>query len=90
MKLYLIHVGFYDPELMDGLYEQHSNFFVVAKDVKEAKSRAKRIQMFQNKNMHIDGMQELNLVDGYRVNLVKETGTKETVNYSYDEVKKLK
>ena len=90
MKLYLIHVGFYDPELIDGLYEQHVNFFVVAKNVKEAKSRAKRIQMFQNKNMHIDGIQELNLVDGYRVNLVKETGTKETVNYSYDEVKKLK
>tara|TARA_B110001454_G_C12513004_1_gene347631 strand:- start:61 stop:333 length:273 start_codon:yes stop_codon:yes gene_type:complete len=90
MKLYLIHVGFYDPELMDGLYEQHGNFFVVAKNVKEAKYRAKRIQMFQNKNMHIDGIQELNFVDGYRVNLVKETGTKETVNYSYDEVKKLK
>ena len=47
-------------------------------------------QVFQNKNMHIDSIQELNLVDGYRVNLVKETGTKETVNYSYDEVKKLK
>ena len=90
MKLYLIHVGFYDPELMDGLYEQHGNFFVVSKNVKEAKSRARMIQMFQNKNMHIDGIQELNFVDGYRVNLVKETGTKETVNYSYDEVKKLK
>jgi len=90
MKLYLIHVGFYDSELMDGLYEQYGNFFVVAKNVKEAKTRAKMNQVFQNKNMHIDGMQELNLVDGYRVNLVKETGTKETVNYSYDEVKKLK
>lgn len=82
MKLYLIHVGFYDSELMDGLYEQHGNFFVVAKNVKEAKTRAKMNQVFQNKNMHIDGIQELNLV--------KETGTKETVNYSYDEVKKLK
>ena len=38
MKLYLIHVGFYDSGLMDGLYEQHGNFFVVAKNVKEAKS----------------------------------------------------
>ena len=90
MKLYLIHVGFYDSELMDGLYEQHGNFFVVAKNAKEAKTRAKMNQVFQNKNMHIDGIQELNLVDGYRVNLVKETGTKETVNYSYNEVKKLK
>ena len=32
MKLYLIHVGFYDSGLMDGLYEQHGNFFVVAKN----------------------------------------------------------
>ena len=31
MKLFLIHVGFYDHEVMDGLYEQHSNYFVVAK-----------------------------------------------------------
>ena len=22
MKLFLIHVGFYDPEIMEGLYEQ--------------------------------------------------------------------
>jgi len=50
--------------------------------MKEAKTRSKLKQVFQNKNMHIDGIQELNLV--------KETGTKETVNYGYDEVKKLK
>ena len=42
MKLYLIHVGFYDPELMDGLYEQHGNYFVVAKNVKNAKNRPER------------------------------------------------
>ena len=57
-------------------------FFFVAKNMKEAKTRSKMKQVFQNKNMHIDGIQELNLV--------KETGTKETVNYGYDEVKKLK
>ena len=27
MKLYLIHTGFYDPKIMDGLYEQHTIFF---------------------------------------------------------------
>ena len=37
MKLFLIHVGFYDPDIMDGLYEQHSNYFVVAEDIKDAK-----------------------------------------------------
>ena len=41
MKLFLIHVGFYDPEIMEGLYEQHSNYFVVAKNIKEAKKKAR-------------------------------------------------
>ena len=40
MKLFLIHVGFYDPEIIKGLYEQHSNYFVVAEDIKEAKKKA--------------------------------------------------
>ncbi len=31
MKLYLIHVGFYDSGLMDGLYEQHGIFFCCQK-----------------------------------------------------------
>ena len=39
MKLFLIHVGIYDPEIMGGLYEQHSNYFVVAKNIKEAKKK---------------------------------------------------
>ena len=40
MKLFLIHVGFYDREIMEGLYEQHSNYFVVAKNIKEAHKKA--------------------------------------------------
>jgi hypothetical protein len=40
MKLFLIHVGFYDREIMEGLYEEHSNYFVVAKNIKEAQKKA--------------------------------------------------
>ena len=40
--------------------------------------------------MHIDGIKEVNNVDGYQVILVKDAGTNSSVNYSYDEVKKLK
>ena len=40
MNLYMIHVGFYDPDIMDGLYEQHTNYFVVAEDIKDAKQKA--------------------------------------------------
>ena len=90
MKLYLIHVGFYDHELMDGLYEQHGNYFVVAKNVKDAKKQARKNPYFRKKKMHIDGIQELNSVDGYQVTLVKETGNNRSVSYSYDEVKKIK
>ena len=90
MKLYLIHVGFYDPDLMDGLYEQHGNYFVAADNAKEAKTQISKNSMFKHKKMHIDGIKEVNNVDGYQVILVKDVGNNSSVNYSYDEVKKLK
>ena len=37
MKLYLIHTGYYDKDAGEGFYEQHTNIFVVAKDVECAK-----------------------------------------------------
>ena len=72
MKLFLIHVGFYDPEIMEGLYEQHSNYFVVAQNIKEAKKKPLLNPIYKRKIMHIDGIQELNAVDGFRINLVPE------------------
>ena len=39
MKLYLIHTGFYDPKIMDGLYEQHTNFFLVGNNLKEVSKK---------------------------------------------------
>ena len=41
MKLYLIHAGFYDENIYNGIYESHTNYFVAAKDLKEAKSNEK-------------------------------------------------
>ena len=89
MKLYLIHVGFYDPDIMDGLYEQHSNYFVVAENVKAAKKKARLNSTYKKKKMHIDGIQELNVVDGFRINLIPENNDNDVVIYSYDEVKKI-
>ena len=89
MKLYLIHVGFYDPEIMDGLYEQHSNFFVVAENIKKAKQKAKNNSLYKMKKMHIDGIQELNVVDGFRISLHIEDGGNDSVSYSYDDIKKI-
>ena len=89
MKLYLIHAGYYDPEIMDGLYEQHTNFFVVGKNVKDAKKKVRQNSTYENKKMHIDGIQELNAVDGYRIQLVQDDSAGDKVIYSYDEVKKI-
>ena len=90
MKLFLIHVGFYDPEIMEGLYEQHSNYFVVAKNINKAKKKARLNPIYKRKKMHIDGMQELSTVDGFRIDLVPEINDTDAVIYSYDEVKKIK
>lgn len=69
MKLYLIHCGFYDSDLCDGLYEGHVNFFVVGNSFEEARSKAKLIPKFKEKSMHIDGLQEINAVDGHFIKL---------------------
>ena len=49
MKLFLIHVGFYDPAIMDGLYEQHINYFVAAQNIKEAKKKAQLKSIYKRK-----------------------------------------
>ena len=90
MKLYLIHTGFYDPNIMDGLYEHHTNYFVVAENVTSAKKQARQNPIYKKKKMHIDGIQELNNIDGYRINLTWDDSSEDTVNYGYDVVKTLK
>ena len=90
MKLYLIHVGFYDPSIMQGLYEQHANYFVVAENVKDAKKKAKQNSIYKKKKMHIDGIQELKIIDGYRIKLVENNSADKTAIYRYDDVKNLK
>ena len=90
MKLYLIHVGYYDPDIMEGLYEQHVNYFVVAENVVDAKKKARENTMYKKKKMHIDGIQELKIIDGYRINLIRDDLSNDTVNYGYDDIKTIK
>ena len=90
MKLYLIHTGFYDPNIMDGLYEHHTNYFVVAENVTSAKKQARQNPIYKKKKMHIDCIQELRVVDGYSINLVEADSKDNTVIYSYDEIKNIK
>jgi len=69
MKLFLVHCGFYDPEVGEGVYEGHTNFFVIAEDFLAARLKAKQNEMFIGKKMHIDGLQQIDAVDGFRIGL---------------------
>lgn len=72
MNLYLVHCGFYDAEVCDGLYESHVNFFVSAETFEEARAKAKLIPEFHAKRMHIDGLQEIQAVNGFKVHLKQD------------------
>ena len=66
-KLYLVHCGFYDTSLLDGIYESHVNFFVPAESFEEARVNVKFEPEFRDKKMHVDGLQEIHTVQGYQV-----------------------
>ena len=89
MKLFMVHVGYYDKSIGEGLYETHLNYFVAAEDAKGAKKKAQQLSEFQERSMHIDGMKEISSVDGYRVTLEKDSESKPGEVISYDESKDL-
>ena len=49
MKLFMVHVGFYDDEVGEGIYESHVNFFIAAGNVKSAKKKIMSMDKFRNK-----------------------------------------
>lgn len=69
MKLFLIHCGFYDQEISNGVYEFHVDLPVVAESTEAAKIQIQQDLAFRKKKMHIDGIQELESVDGYEIKL---------------------
>ena len=86
MKLFIVHAGYYDNEV--GIYELHTNFLIVAANLSDLKKTIKEIDIFKKKNMHIDAVQEIEIVDGYRIELIKEQAnmTKLT-SYNYSQIK---
>jgi len=69
MKLFMIHCGFYDPCLYDGIYESHINLFVAAPNFEEAKNQVRKNPDFKERQMHVDGLQELQTINGFTVRL---------------------
>ena len=49
MKLFMVHVGFYDDEVGEGIYESHVNFFIAAGNAKSAKKKIMSMDKFRNK-----------------------------------------
>ncbi len=87
MKLFIIHVGYYDYEV--GMYELHSQFLICAQTASEAKAKVVQKEIFVKKKMHIDGIQEITQVDGYQLNFTATNNQVENKVYSYNEIKQL-
>jgi len=85
----MVHVGFYDAEVGEGIYESHMNFFIAASNAKSAKTKTFNLEQFKNKKMHIDGIKEISDVEGYKVILEKSSYKNKSKVYSYNESKKL-
>lgn len=88
MKLFIVHAGYYDGEI--GIYELHTNFVVAATDVTKVKTAVEGKDIFRKKNMHIDAVQELEVIDGHKITLIedKENITK-VISYDYTQIKQL-
>lgn len=78
MKLYFIHCGFYDEEISDGIYEFHIDIPVMATNVEEAKKKVRLNPQFSAKKMHIDGIQEIESVEGHEIAFVRKAETSES------------
>jgi tRNA G18 (ribose-2'-O)-methylase SpoU len=88
MNLYIAHVGYYDSEI--GIYELHTNIHVVATDVKAARDTIKNLPIYQAKNMHIDGIEELLSIDGYNIHATKNNSTpKKNRTFNHEDLKTL-
>ena len=90
MKLYLIHTGYYDKSTSDGFYEQHSNIFIVAKNAHDAREKVKKNKEFLDKKMHIDGIKEIENIDGYNIQLKKTKDEEKIKSYNHYQVRFLK
>ena len=87
MKLYLIHTGYYDKNVGEGFFEQHTNIFIVAKNAYAAREKVKKLPEYIEKKMHIDGMKEIVNISGYDINLKKTSNKEKVNNYNHYQVR---
>ncbi|MCB0341715.1 MAG: DUF1543 domain-containing protein [Pseudobdellovibrionaceae bacterium] len=61
-------------------------FFVAAESFAEARSKIKTHEEFKAKRMHVDGLQEIQAIDGFRVALQQDhafEGKSKIINFKY-------
>lgn len=73
-KLFLVNCGYYEKEILGGLFEMHVTLPIVAMDAATARARAKVYPFFVERGIHahVDGIAELTEADGYRIELLKQ------------------
>jgi len=88
-KLYLVHLGYYDPELSGGVYESHVNLFFIGTDFEDVRDKAKADVLVQKHKMHIDGIQLIEKVSGHKIIIDKKDGDETVIqNHNFRELSK--
>lgn len=85
MYLFLVHLGYYDS-LSAGVFESHTNLFVVALDWEDARAKAKALPLVIEKRMHIDGLQKIEKVDGFEIHLKASGGENLVTSHHFREL----
>jgi len=85
MYLFLVHLGYYDA-LSAGVFESHTNVFVIASDWEAARAKAKSLPIVIEKHMHIDGLQKIERVDDYKITLQAEAGENVVSSHHFREL----
>lgn len=80
MHLYLVHVGFYNETWGHNVFENHTNFFVVAENPQDARAKVKAKGEVKQWRMHIDGIIHIEQVDGYKIELTPTSSTQTIMN----------
>ena len=90
MKLFLVHTGYYDKSVGEGFFEQHTNIFIVAKNAYLAKEKVKQNKDYIEKKMHIDGIKEIENIDGYDICLKNNKNKEKVTSFNHYQVRFLK
>lgn len=88
-RLYLVHLGYYDPELSKGVYESHVNLFFIGTSFEDVRDKVKLDELVLKHKMHIDGIQLIEKVQGHKIIVDKKEGDEtEIQNHNFRELAK--